>query len=182
MLRSSSQPFHPSSMAAKLKKTMSVYRRRSASTSSTSSIDTDDEVLLHEIPDSREAKKRIVLKEFFVRAFLIAFPDFMSYRSFMPLVSVELSDDSREAKIIVESTDDELLSYLIEWHREHHVPGIEPPKLFFSVLSIFQDRLEFEASAADILNIYNAFMAPCMSNDDSGGSGYIVITNLSDDD
>lgn len=176
---SRSPPFHQSSMAAKLKKTMSVYRRRS--NSSTSSIDSDDEALLHEYPGSREAKKRIVLKEFFVRAFLLAFPQY-TYRSLMPLVSVELSDDLREAKVIVESSNDELLGHFIEWHREHHVPEIRPPKLFFSVLSIFMDRLEFEASAEDVLHIYNVFMGPCSNNDTSGATGLIVITNLSEDD
>lgn len=172
-------PFHGSSMAARLKKTMSVYRRRSSS--STSSIDTDDEALLHEYPGSREAKKRIVLKEFFVRAFLLAFPQY-NYRSLMPLVSVELSDDLREAKVIVQSSNDELLGHLIKWHREHHVPDIHPPKLFFSILSIFEDRLEFEASSEDVLHIYNVFLAPCSNNDTSGVTGLILITNLSEDD
>lgn len=150
------RPLDPSSFAANLRRIMAVYRKPETA------LDSDDEVHLHEVPSSHEAKKRIVLKEFFVRAFLLE--DYnrplYNYRQLMPLIAVQLSEDCRDVSIIVESSDTTLIDNCIKWFRERMVPESDPPRGFFSNLVITPNGVEFEATRDDVITIYNFFLGP----------------------
>lgn len=173
--------FSASSLAAQLKKTMAVYHRVSTSSSSSSSIDPDDEALLHEPPSTVEAKRRIVMKEFVVRAFLLEDYNLpYTYRSLMPLVSVQVSE-TRDVKVTVSSEDDNLLGHFIKWHRERMVPDVYPPRPFFSVLIIYPNKVEFEGTWEDVKKIYEFFMKPVIFEEPRPDLCF-VFTNLSDSD
>jgi hypothetical protein len=176
-------PFSASSLAAQLNRTMAVYRQLSrSSSSSSSSIDPDDEVLLHEPPTSTQAQRRIVLKEFFVRVFLLEDYDLpYTYRSLMPLVTVEVTE-TRHAKVTVSSEDANLLGHFIKWHRERMVPDIYPPRGFFSVLVIYPNKLEFEANPEDVKNIYEFFAKPVSVLRIEPMVDLVFITNLTEED
>lgn len=173
---------HPTSFAARLKRTMAVYHRTpSSSSSSLDLIDEDDEALLHEPPTSVEAQRRIVIKEFVVRAFLLQRYDInYDYRRLMPLVSVHVAEN-KDVKVSVQSDDGDLLGHFIKWHREYLVPDSDPPRPFFSVLVIHSNSLDFEGTAADLTNIYKVFRRPIHFQPENSSS-IVLITNLSEDD
>jgi len=155
------------SIGAQLRATMSVYARQRAAARSgiDRSIDVDDDALLHEAPSSRDAQRRIIIKEFVVRAFLYEEYDQpkYSYRTLMPLVSVQIIDSSL-FYVTVSSNDKVLLDHYIKWYRDRSVPGSNPHRPFFNSLIIHPNGLlnviDFEGSNDDLTTIYEIFLGP----------------------
>jgi len=113
----------------------------------------DDEVLLHEPAVDIMAMRRIMLKEFFVRAFLLRDEPTYTYANFMPLVTVEVSAN-KEAQFEVSTVNDStLVDKLLIWFREPAKEGRRP----FSTCLIENDRVMLESTAENVKFILDEF-------------------------
>lgn len=128
--------------------------------------DLDDVELLHEPALDKASIRRIILKEWFVRAFLARDGnDSFTYNNFMRLVTVEACPDGKDFKIEIGTTGDATLcNKLLIWFRE---PAARRP---FNMCIIEDDTVIFEGNKECVNRILNHFFWPL-----GEGHGHLIM-------
>jgi hypothetical protein len=120
--------------------------------------DEDDQSVasLHEKPVDRRAMRRVMMKEFFVRAFLAkhySLPAYINYESLMRLVTVEVyGNRDREAVWQVNvALKPKLLDQLVQFYREQ-------PEWFYSLLIKDEKTIIIRSKQQRLDTIVKAFL------------------------
>lgn len=121
--------------------------------------DTDDDgdqsvASLHEKPVDRRAMRRVMMKEFFVRAFLAkryCLPTYISYEALMRLVTVEVFGNREAVWQVNVALKPKLLDYLVNFYREQ-------PEWFYSLLIKDEKLAIIRAKQQRLDNIVKAFL------------------------
>lgn len=124
--------------------------------------DSDDDACLHEPAVDKLSMRRIMLKEYFVRAFLAREePTYRyTYSGLMRLVTVELSATSDDVQFEVCTKDDPILvDKLMIWYREPSENNKRP----FSIFIIEEDRVLLEGTKENIAFCISDFFKDVMS-------------------